>query len=172
MKRWIPFAAFAILLGFLFVGLWLDPREVPSPLIGKPAPAFTLPVLERPGQTFSPDQARGRPWLLNVWAPWCRTCRREHPFLMQLAASGVRLYGLNWQDQAREAADLLAEIGNPYALTAVDLDGRAGIDWGVTGVPETFLVDADGIVRVKHSGPLNERAWKRKFAPVLEGREP
>jgi cytochrome c biogenesis protein CcmG/thiol:disulfide interchange protein DsbE len=168
MRRWLPFAAFTVLLAFLFAGLWLDPREVPSPFIGKPAPAFTLPVLERPGQTFSPAQARGEPWLLNVWAPWCRTCRKEHPFLMQLAASRVRVYGLNWQDQAREASALLAEIGNPYVLNAVDLDGRAGIDWGVTGVPETFLIDADGVVRAKHSGPLSERVWNRKFAPLLQ----
>lgn len=170
MKRWLPFTLFAVLLVFLFAGLWLDPREVPSPLIGKPAPTFRLPVLERRGETFSPDQARGRAWLLNVWAPWCRTCRKEHPFLMRLAVSGIPIYGLNWQDKGREAAGLLAEIGNPYVLNAVDLDGRAGIDWGVTGVPETFLIDADGIIRAKHSGPLSERAFERKFAPLLEGR--
>ncbi len=169
MKRWLPLAAFAVLLGFLFAGLWLDPREVPSPLIGQPAPKFSLPVLERPGQTFSPAHAKGRPWLLNVWAPWCRTCRKEHAYLMQLAASGVVIYGLNWQDQAREASRLLAETGSPYLLTANDADGRVGIDWGVTGVPETFLVDADGIIRAKHSGPLNERVFRRKFAPLLQG---
>jgi len=170
MKRWLPFAAFCVLAVFLFAGLWLDPREVPSPFIGKPAPAFTLPVVGRPGQTFSPAQARGRAWVLNVWAPWCRTCRKEHPFLMQLLASGVPLYGLNWKDEQREAAALLSQIGNPYVLNADDHDGRAGIDWGVTGVPETFLIDTGGIIRVKHSGPLTERVWKRKFAPLLEDR--
>ena len=171
MKKYaLPLVIFLVIAGFLAIGLRLDPREVPSPFIGKPAPAFTLPVLERRGQTFSPEQARGRPWLLNVWAPWCRTCRKEHPFLMQLAASGVAVYGLNWQDTGREAAALLASIGNPYVLNAVDLDGRAGIDWGVTGVPETFLIDADGIIRAKHSGPLSERAWKRKFAPLLQAK--
>jgi cytochrome c biogenesis protein CcmG/thiol:disulfide interchange protein DsbE len=170
VKRWLPFAAFCVLAVFLFLGLWLDPREVPSPFIGKPAPAFTLPVVGQPGQTFAPAQARGKAWVLNVWAPWCRTCRKEHPLLMQLAASGVPVYGLNWKDEQREAAAVLAQIGNPYVLNGDDHDGRAGIEWGVTGVPETFLIDAAGIVRVKHSGPLTERVWKRKFAPLLEDR--
>jgi len=167
MKRWLPFAAFCVLLVFLYVGLFRDPREVPSPFIGRPAPAFVLPVVERPGNTFSPEQARGRSWLLNVWAPWCTTCQKEHLFLMQVAATGVPVYGLNWKDQDREAAAMLARMGNPYVLNADDRDGRVGIDWGVTGVPETFVIDAEGIIRMKHSGPINERIWKRKFVPLL-----
>jgi cytochrome c biogenesis protein CcmG, thiol:disulfide interchange protein DsbE len=168
MKRWLPFAAFCILLVFLYVGLFRDPREVPSPFIGRPAPVFSLPVVERPGETFSPEQARGRPWLLNVWAPWCTTCQKEHLFLMQIAAVGVPVYGLNWKDADREAAAMLVRMGNPYVLNADDRDGRVGIDWGVTGVPETFVIDAEGIIRLKHSGPINERIWKRKLAPLLQ----
>jgi cytochrome c biogenesis protein CcmG/thiol:disulfide interchange protein DsbE len=168
MKRWLPFAGFCILVGFLYVGLFRDPREVPSPFIGQPAPAFVLPVVERPGQTFSPEQVLGRPWLLNVWAPWCTTCQKEHLFLMQVAATGVPVYGLNWKDADREAAAMLARMGNPYVLNADDRDGRVGIDWGVTGVPETFVIDADGTIRLKHSGPINERIWKRRFVPLLQ----
>jgi cytochrome c biogenesis protein CcmG/thiol:disulfide interchange protein DsbE len=167
MKRWIPLIVFAVLAGFLYVGLYLDPREVPSPYIDKPAPDFTLPVVGQPDQQFSPAQARGKVWLLNVWAPWCTSCRVEHPTLMRLAASGVPIYGLNWKDADREADALLRQQGSPYVLSADDVDGRVGIDYGVTGTPETFVIDQAGIVRMKHVGPIDDTVWQTKFAPLI-----
>jgi cytochrome c biogenesis protein CcmG/thiol:disulfide interchange protein DsbE len=168
MKRFIPFLVFVVLAVFLYLGLYLNPREVPSPFIGKPAPDFRLPVVGHPEQTFSPADAKGKVWLLNVWAPWCVSCRQEHPFLMQLARSGVTIYGLNWKDKAREAAALLEQTGSPYVLTVDDLDGRVGIDYGVTGTPETFVIDKAGIVRMKHVGPIHPEVWEKKFAPLLK----
>lgn len=168
MKRWIPLLLFAVLAGFLYVGLYLNPREVPSPFIGKPAPQFTLPVVGQPGTSFSPAQARGKVWLLNIWAPWCTSCRTEHPYLMQLTESGVPIYGLNWKDRDREAEALLKDKGSPYILSVDDLDGRVGIDYGVTGTPETFVIDKAGIIRMKHVGPVNEEIWQKKFAPLLK----
>lgn len=168
MKRFIPFIVFIVLAVFLYLGLYLNPREVPSPLIGKPAPDFTLPAVGQPDRTFSPMDARGKLWLLNVWAPWCVSCRQEHPFLMQLARSGVAIYGLNWKDKEREAAALLDATGSPYLLTADDLDGRVGIDYGVTGTPETFVIDKSGIIRMKHVGPITPEVWEKKFVPLLK----
>lgn len=168
MKRWIPLILFAVLAAFLYVGLTLNPREVPSPYIDKPAPHFTLPVVGQPGASFSPEQAKGKVWLLNIWAPWCVSCRVEHPTLMRLAASGVPIYGLNWKDGAREAEALLAQKGSPYILTADDQDGRVGIDYGVTGTPETFVIDQAGIIRMKHIGPIDDEVWQQKFAPLLK----
>jgi cytochrome c biogenesis protein CcmG/thiol:disulfide interchange protein DsbE len=168
MKRWIPLMLFAVLAAFLYVGLYLNPREVPSPYIGKPAPNFTLPVVGQPGASFSPAQAKGKVWLLNIWAPWCVSCRVEHPYLMRLAASGVPIYGLNWKDGAREADTLLKQKGSPYILTADDQDGRVGIDYGVTGTPETFVIDQAGIIRMKHIGPIDDEVWQQKFAPLLK----
>ncbi len=168
MKRFIPFVLFAVLGVFLYIGLYLNPREVPSPFIGKPAPPFTLPVIGQPGVTFSPEEAKGKVWLLNVWAPWCVSCRQEHPFLMQLAARGVPIYGLNWKDKDREAEALLARQGSPYVLSVDDLDGRVGIDYGVTGTPETFVIDKAGIIRMKHVGPITPEVWEKKFVPLLK----
>lgn len=168
MKRFIPLAVFIVLGVFLYLGLYLNPREVPSPFIGKPAPNFTLPVIGRPGEQFSPADAKGRVWLLNVWAPWCVSCRQEHPMLMQLAQAGVPIYGLNWKDRDREAKALLAQQGSPYVLTVDDLDGRVGIDYGVTGTPETFVIDKAGIIRMKHVGPINPEIWEKKFVPLLK----
>jgi cytochrome c biogenesis protein CcmG/thiol:disulfide interchange protein DsbE len=168
MKRWIPLILFAVLAGFLYVGLYLNPREVPSPFIDKPAPDFTLPVVGQPGASFSPAQLKGKVWLLNIWAPWCVSCRAEHPTLMRLAASGVPIYGLNWKDEAREADALLKQKGSPYVLSADDQDGRVGIDYGVTGTPETFVVDQAGIIRMKHIGPIDDAVWQQKFAPLLK----
>jgi cytochrome c biogenesis protein CcmG/thiol:disulfide interchange protein DsbE len=170
VRRWLPLAGFGLLLALLVLGLWHAPGEAPSPLIGRPAPAFSLPVLGRPGEVFAPAQVQGRPWLLHVWAPWCRTCLQEHQFLLELARAGVPLYGLNWRDANGEAAALLGRLGNPYRRCADDRDGRVGLDWGVAGVPETYLIDAEGRVRAKHAGPLNARVWTRKLAPLLEGR--
>ncbi|TCJ17120.1 DsbE family thiol:disulfide interchange protein [Parasulfuritortus cantonensis] len=168
MKRWLPLIIFVALAGFFYVGLHLNPREVPSPFIGKPAPAFTLPVVGQAGVTFAPEQNKGKVWLFNVWAPWCVACRQEHDALMQLSQAGVPIYGLNWKDKDREAAALLAREGSPYVVTADDLDGRVGIDYGVTGTPETFVIDKQGIIRMKHIGPIDADAWQNKFLPLLK----
>ena len=135
-KALIPFALFLIMAGFLFKGLFLNPREVPSPLVGKPAPAFSLPRLDQPAKTFSPKDMLGQVWLFNVWASWCGACRDEHPLLVGLAKTGlVPVVGMDYKDTAAEAEQWLTERGNPYLLSAVDADGRVGIDYGVYGVP-------------------------------------
>jgi cytochrome c biogenesis protein CcmG/thiol:disulfide interchange protein DsbE len=169
MKRWLPLALFLVLVGFFAKGLFLNPREVPSPFIGKPAPAFTLPVVGNPGATFSPADLKGKVWLLNVWAPWCVSCRQEHGVLMALAKSqSVPIVGLNWKDKEREAEQLLAQQGSPYLAVPDDLTGKVGIDYGVTGTPETYVIDQAGIVRMKHVGPISEEAWKEKIEPKLK----
>jgi cytochrome c biogenesis protein CcmG/thiol:disulfide interchange protein DsbE len=169
MKRWIPLLIFAVLAGFLAKGLFLNPREVPSPFIGKPAPAFKLPVVGAADQTFSPEDMKGKVWLLNVWAPWCVSCRQEHPVLMGLAKSQpVPIVGLNWKDKDREAARLLDEHGSPYLAVPDDLSGKTGIDYGVTGTPETYVIDKAGIIRMKHVGPISPDVWKEKFEPKLK----
>lgn len=169
MKRWLPLLAFLVLVAFFAKGLFLNPREVPSPLIGRAAPAFALPLVGNDAASFSPADMRGKVWLLNVWAPWCVSCRQEHPVLMQVARGGrVPIVGLNWKDRDREAAMLLARAGSPYLAVAEDLDGRVGIDYGVTGTPETYVIDREGIVRMKHIGPISPDVWKEKFEPKLK----
>ena len=169
MKRWLPLIFVAILGGFFFKGLYLNPREVPSPFIGKPAPAFTLPLVGNPDKTFSPADMKGQVWLLNVWAPWCVACRQEHPQLMQIARTGVvPIVGLNWKDKDREADALLGQMGSPYLVVAEDLPGKVGIDYGVTGTPETYVIDKQGIVRMKHIGPIDFDAWQKKFLPLIK----
>jgi cytochrome c biogenesis protein CcmG/thiol:disulfide interchange protein DsbE len=169
MKRWLPLVLFVVLVGFFAKGLFLNPREVPSPFIGRTAPAFTLPLVGNASASFSPADMKGRVWMLNVWAPWCVSCRQEHGFLMQLAQSGtVPIVGLNWKDKDREAAQLLAQTGSPYVAVPEDLDGRVGIDYGVTGTPETYIIDKEGIVRLKHVGPISPEVWKDKFEPKLK----
>ncbi len=168
MKRWIPLIVFLVLAGFFYVGLSLNPREVPSPFIGKAAPNFVLPVVGQADRTFTPAEAKGKVWLLNIWAPWCVSCRQEHGVLMQLAQAGVPIYGLNWKDKDREAASLLEKNGSPYQVTVDDLDGRVGIDYGVTGTPETFVIDKAGIIRMKHIGPINPDVWKNKIEPMMK----
>jgi cytochrome c biogenesis protein CcmG, thiol:disulfide interchange protein DsbE len=167
-RRFAPLALFALLAVLLGVGLGLKPREVPSPFIGKPAPAFTLPLLADATKSFAPSQLQGRVWLLNVWASWCAPCREEHPLLVTLARDRkVTIVGLNYKDDTRNAQEWLLRLGDPYLMTAVDRDGRAGIDWGVYGVPETFVVDANGIVRHKVVGPLTQQVWARELEPLL-----
>ena len=168
MKRWIPLIIFAGLAFFFYRGLYLHPHDVPSPFIGKPAPAFDLPVVGHPGETFSPSQNLGKVWLLNVWAPWCVSCRDEHPELLKLAGEGVLIYGLNWQDKDHQAAALLASIGDPYVKVGDDQSGQAGIDWGVTGTPETYVVDKKGIIRYKQIGVITDAVWRNKLAPLLK----
>ena len=165
----IPLAIFVVLVVFLAIGLGHDPHEVPSPLINKAAPAFQLPQLHDPTKTFSPQDMRGKVWLLNVWASWCISCREEHPLLLELARSGaVPLYGLNYKDERKDALAWLDDLGNPYLLSAADLDGRVGIDYGVYGAPETYLIDRDGVIRFKHIGPLTPDVLQAKLLPLVK----
>ena len=172
MKRWqfiLPLGIFAVLVGFLVVGLNLNPREVPSPLIGKPAPEFRLPRLDDPAQSIGRAELLGRVWMLNVWASWCVACREEHPLLVEFARRKlVPIYGLNYKDRRDAAERWLARLGNPYDATLADADGRVGIDFGVYGVPETFVVDKRGIIRYKQIGPLTPEALQDKIVPLLE----
>ena len=167
--RWsIPLAIFAVLVAFLWVGLGRDPREVPSPLIGKPAPEFRLAKLHAPTETLSTGDLRGKVWLLNVWASWCVSCRIEHPLLVQLAkANAVPVYGLEYKDDPEEGRRWLAQNGDPYTASIVDRDGRVGIDYGVYGVPETFLIDKSGVVRYKQIGPITPEALQQKILPLV-----
>jgi cytochrome c biogenesis protein CcmG/thiol:disulfide interchange protein DsbE len=169
MKRWLPLALFVVLIGFFARGLFLNPREVPSPFIGRTAPAFTLPLVGDANASFTPGDMKGKAWMLNVWAPWCVSCRQEHPVLMQIAQSGrVPIVGLNWKDKDREAEQLLARTGSPYVAVPEDLDGKVGINYGVTGTPETYLIDKQGIVRLKHIGPISPEVWQDKIEPKLK----
>lgn len=156
MKRtFIPLGIFVALVFFLWIGLSLNPREVPSPLIGKTAPMFRLPQLHDASKTFSPEDMRGKVWLLNVWASWCETCLQEHPLLSELSRRNiVPIYGLNYKDKREAGIGWLNENGNPYVLAAFDKEGNAGIDWGVYGVPESFLIDKAGIIRHKVIGAI------------------
>ncbi len=168
MNRFVlPLALFVGLVVFLAIGLGRDPHEVPSPLINKPAPAFQLPQLHESTKTFSAQEMRGKVWLLNVWASWCVSCREEHPLLLDFARSGeVPLYGLNYKDQRKDAIAWLDELGNPYLVSAADLDGRVGIDYGVYGAPETYLIDREGVIRFKHVGPLTPDVIQGKVLPL------
>jgi cytochrome c biogenesis protein CcmG/thiol:disulfide interchange protein DsbE len=168
----IPLGLFLALAAFLALGLQLNPREVPSPFVGRQAPDFSLPKLAAdpaadPGR-FSPADMKGRVWMLNVWASWCVSCRQEHPLLMELAKSGaVPIVGLDYKDEAHKARRWLVEHGDPYLLSAVDLDGRVGIDYGVYGVPETYVIDKAGIIRHKQIGPLTAEVVQSKILPLV-----
>lgn len=165
----VPLAIFGILVGFLFVGLGLNPREVPSPLINKPAPHFELPQLHEPGKTFSQKDMLGKVWLLNVWASWCAACREEHPVVTELAKSGVvSIYGLNYKDKREDGLAWLRQFGDPYRLSVFDIQGRVGIDYGVYGVPETYVIDKRGVIRYKRIGPLTPDIVKQKILPLLD----
>jgi cytochrome c biogenesis protein CcmG/thiol:disulfide interchange protein DsbE len=170
MKRWLPLVFFFVLVGFFAKGLFLNPREVPSPFIGKAAPSFSLPVVGDAQKAFSPTDMKGQVWMLNVWAPWCVSCKVEHKLLLALAESRTAppIVGLNWKDKTQEAEALLARTGNPYVAVPNDLSGRVGIDWGVTGTPETYVIDRAGIVRLKHVGPIDMNIWLNKFVPKLK----
>ena len=167
-KRFLPLIIFVVMLGFLAVGLGLNPREVPSPLINKPAPTFTLPTLASPDKTFSPQDLRGKVWLLNVWASWCVACRIEHPVLVELAKTGVvPIYGLNYKDKRDDAIRWLGNFGNPYQQSLSDTEGLVGIDFGVYGVPETFVIDKSGVIRLKHIGPVTPEALQNTILPLI-----
>jgi cytochrome c biogenesis protein CcmG, thiol:disulfide interchange protein DsbE len=165
----IPLVLFVILVIFLAIGLGRDPHEVPSPLIGKAAPAFQLPQLKDPGKSFSAQQMRGKVWLLNVWASWCVSCREEHPLLLDYARSAaVPIYGLNYKDKREDALEWLEQLGDPYVLSAADEDGRVAIDYGVYGAPETYLIDRDGVIRFKQVGAVTPEVWERKILPLVK----
>ncbi len=169
MNRFLwPLVGFVVLLAFLGFGLTLKPSEVPSPLIGRPAPTFTLSQLAQPEQTFSPESMQGQVWLLNVWASWCAACLEEHPFMVDLAKSGVvPIVGLNYKDARNDALDWLRRHGNAYQLSVSDGNGRVGIDYGVYGVPETFIIDKAGVIRYKHIGPITGDTVRNKILPLV-----
>jgi cytochrome c biogenesis protein CcmG/thiol:disulfide interchange protein DsbE len=168
LKFAVPLVVFATLAGFFAVGLKLDPREVPSPLIDKPAPQFALTKLDAPAQTFKRSDMLGKVWLLNVWASWCEQCRDEHQALLDFAQVGaLPILGLDYRDQREPAQAWLAQRGNPYQATLFDGDGRVGIDFGVYGVPETFLIDAQGVIRFKQIGPLSPEVLRDKILPLV-----
>ena len=183
-----PLVGFVALVVLLAVGLNLNPRDVPSPLVGKPAPAFNLPVLATPDRTFGPKDMQGKVWLFNVWASWCVSCRQEHPILVEFSKKvNVPLIGLNYKEVRgdggfdmnkmaleeekklawQRANKWLAEHGDPYTLTVMDLDGRVGIDFGVYGVPETYVIDKAGVIRMKHTGPITPETLSKKIMPLL-----
>jgi cytochrome c biogenesis protein CcmG/thiol:disulfide interchange protein DsbE len=168
MRYLIPLILFLALVAFLAIGLGRDPREVPSPLINKPAPDFRLVQLKDPSRSFSSEEMRGKVWLLNVWASWCVACRDEHPILLELARqNALPIYGLNYKDEPSAAISWLNELGDPYVLSVSDLDGRVGIDYGVYGAPETFLIDRNGTIRFKQIGPLTPEVWTKEIVPLL-----
>ena len=169
MKFLVPLLIFITLATFLGIGLTLNPRDLPSTLIGKPAPEFSLAQLYKPEETISPADLKGQRWLLNVWASWCVGCRVEHPLLNELAEkTTITLLGLNYKDDPKNAIQWLSERGNPYGLIAKDLSGDAGIDWGVYGVPETFVIDEEGNVIYKHTGPISVKALNEEILPLFD----
>ena len=171
MKRWqfiLPLALFGVLVVFLLRGLDLDPREVPSPLIGKPAPEFALPRLDDPAQTLGRQDLLGQVWILNVWASWCVACREEHPLLVDFARRRIApVYGLNYKDTRPAGMAFLTQLGNPYEASLFDGDGRVGIDYGVYGVPETFVIDKQGVIRYKQIGPVTPDVLDAKILPLV-----
>jgi cytochrome c biogenesis protein CcmG/thiol:disulfide interchange protein DsbE len=168
-KAYIPLGIFAVLLVFLAIGLTRDPHEIPSPLIGKPAPAFTAPVLGKPAETLSNKDMLGQVWLLNTWASWCVACRQEHPLLVEFVKTNpLPIIGLDYKDKETDGMKWLARYGDPYTRAIVDADGRIGIDFGVYGVPESFLIDKLGIIRYKQIGPFTEEVLREKLVPLIK----
>ena len=169
MRYAIPLAIFLGLAVMLGLGLQRDPRNLPSALISQSAPQIDRPLLEAPDQKFSLKDMQGKVWLLNVWASWCAPCRQELPILVAMSKRDqVPIYGLNYKDQPEKAKGLLRIAGNPYVASAVDADGRVGMDFGVQGVPETFVIDGKGIVRLRHLGPVTPEIWQDKLMPAIK----
>lgn len=167
-KALIPLGIFMVLVVFLALGLTRDPSEVPSPLINKAAPAFTAPLLQTSNKTLTAQDMLGQVWLLNIWASWCVACRQEHPILMEFAKTKtLPIVGLDYKDKEAEGLKWLARHGNPYDITITDQDGRIGIDFGVYGVPESFVIDKTGVIRYKHIGPVTEQALQDKIIPLI-----
>lgn len=168
LKFVVPLVVFAVIVVFLGLGLNRDPKLVPSPLINKPAPGFALPTLDDPGQRMSRSDMLGKVWLFNVWASWCVSCREEHPLLVELSKTHiVPIYGLNYKDDRKDARQWLSNWGNPYQQVVQDTDGKVGIDYGVYGVPETYVIDKQGIIRYKQIGPLTVDVLKNTILPMV-----
>jgi len=162
----LPLVLFIALVGFLLIGLHRDPHEVPSPLINKPAPDFKLSQLREPNKTFTPQEMRGKVWVLNFWGTWCVACREEHPLLLEYSKTGaVPIYGVDYKDDRAAAMQMLDEEGDPYTLTASDPDGRVSIDYGVYGAPESYLIDRNGVIRFKQIGPITRDVWQKEILP-------
>ena len=173
MKRWLPLLVFAALAVLLAAGVWMSRRAdrdaLPSPLIGKPAPDFALPSLHEPERIVTLKDLRGAPFLLNVWGSWCAACRIEHPVLTRFAErKRVRVVGYNWKDERADALRWLEQFGNPFWLVVTDVEGGNAIDWGIYGAPETFLVDANGVIRWKHVGPISDEVVRKEIMPMLQ----
>ncbi len=169
-RYFLPLAIFFGLLWFLYTGFSLNPREIPSALINKSAPAFELAQLHAPEKKLGAGDMKGQVWLLNVWGSWCVSCRYEHPFLNELAKEQVLpIIGLNWKDKPEDAKAWLVKFGDPYKISVSDLDGRVAIDYGVYGAPETFVIDAAGMIRYKHTGPIDADVLRDKLLPVIRG---
>lgn len=168
-KFWIPIAIFIVLGVVLASGLWHDPRKIPSPLVGKALPTFELPSLKDPNKTLRNADFAGRVVLINVWASWCAACKTEHPLLVELARRNiVPIVGLNYKDARADALQVLDSSGDPYVVSLADSSGRTGIDWGVYGVPETFLIDKQGIIRHKHIGPITRESLEKELLPLIQ----
>ena len=168
MRFILPFVIFVVLAGFLYVGLGLNPREVPSPLVGKAAPTFTLPQLHDPAKQFSPQDMKGKVWLFNVWASWCTACEHEHPVFMDLARQNlVPILGMDYKDKREDGIAWLRRGGDPYSLIVSDVEGRVGIDYGVYGVPETYVIDKQGIIRYKLIGAVTPQNLREKILPLV-----
>ena len=169
MRFILPFVVFMIMAAFMYVGLGLDQREVPSPLVGKAAPAFTLPQLHEPSRQFSTQDMKGKVWLFNVWASWCSACEGEHPLLMELSRRNiVPIYGMDYKDKREDGEAWLRRHGNPYTLVVSDAEGRVGIDYGVYGVPETYVIDKQGVIQYKQIGPVTPQSLNEKILPLIK----
>jgi cytochrome c biogenesis protein CcmG/thiol:disulfide interchange protein DsbE len=167
-RYFVPVLVLAVLAVFFYGGLGLNPSRVTSPLLGKPAPEFSLPTVRDPAVNVGSEDFKGQVALLNVWGTWCVECRHEHPFLLELArSSGIPIYGLNVKDERANSIAWLDELGDPYVASAFDAEGRVAIDWGVYGAPETFLIGRDGTVLHKHISPLTPAVWRRDFMPLI-----
>ena len=172
-SRWLPLAGFLVLAALLAAGVWMsrnpDRDKLPSPLIGKPAPAFDLPLLHEPNKRVTNADLAGQPYVMNVWGSWCPECRVEHPVLTQFALTKrVRFIGYNLKDERPDALRWLEQFGNPYMMVLADVEGRTAIDWGIYGAPETFLVDGNGVIRWKHVGAIDQAIIDHQLIPALE----
>ncbi len=168
LKLFLPLVAFLALALLFWRGLSLDPNAMPSALKDKPVPTFSLGILKNELARKTQDDFKGHITLLNVWATWCVVCRVEHPFLLKLSEQGVRIVGVNYKDQPAKARQWLAELNDPYHYSIMDQDGRLGLDLGVFGAPESYLVDREGVIRHKHVGVVDEKVWNRDFVPIIE----
>ncbi|MBU3069967.1 DsbE family thiol:disulfide interchange protein [Aestuariicella sp. G3-2] len=168
LKLFIPLMIFVVLAVFFWRGLSLDPTDMPSALIDRPMPAFSLPTVNDATRVVSEGDLKGEVTLLNVWATWCISCRVEHPYLVELAAQGVKIVGVNYKDDVQEAQKWLKNLHNPYVYSIVDADGRLGIDLGVFGAPETYVLDRQGVIRYKHVGVIDDKVWTEEIKPIVD----